>query len=361
MEEQSSNPLVGRAATGRMLVKVGTLFFAWLWLKDVDGNVTSHRNRNAREIMTSHSHHTELKRICSICGQKNYDYWYKPAQSPGPVVKCQECGFVYVNPIQSTKALIQEGPVLGNRSIHLLESSNLDEIQGSWEQPIIEKYLKESYAKRLNAREALAHLNDFVPDRGAILDFGCFCGVFLSVAAQDGWDCYGLEPLVMPAIYARGHFDLRVTTDTLRENSYPADFFDAVTAFQVFEHLIYPEKEIEKIDRILKPGGILLIEVPNIDTIMVKLLGSKHRHYVQDHVSFFSHKTLDRLLRRIGFQTRSVYYPTRILSLQHFGWWLGKYNQRLGDSISHILPDPILEKTIRINLKDIVAVIAEKE
>jgi 2-polyprenyl-3-methyl-5-hydroxy-6-metoxy-1,4-benzoquinol methylase len=311
--------------------------------------------------MVTKTTQTEIRRVCSVCNQENYDYWYKPSQSPGPIVQCKGCGFVYVNPIQSDKALIQEGPVLDDRPAYLLESSDLNDIQGSWEQPIIEKYLNELHAKKLNAQEALGHINSVVSKRGAMLDFGCFCGVFLSAAAQDGWDCYGLEPLVMPAIYARGHFGLQVTTGTLREDTFPPNFFDVVTAFQVFEHLIHPEEEIEKIRKILKPGGLLLIEVPNIDTIMVKFLRAKHRHFVQDHVSFFSSKTLSELLSRMGFQTRKVYYPTRILSLHHFVWWLGKYNQRLSNSMTRLLPDSDHEKTVRINLGDIVAVIAEKK
>lgn len=311
--------------------------------------------------MKNETNQKEIKRVCSVCGQENYDDWFKPPQSPGPVVQCKGCGFVYVNPVQSAQALINEGPVLHDRPTKLLESASLEDIQGSWEEPIITNYLSELETKKLNAQDALLHINNLVSNRGRILDIGCFCGVFLSVADENKWDCYGIEPLVMPAIYARGHFDLKVTTDTLRSDTYPSKFFDVVTAFQVFEHLTYPRKEIEKIHKILKPSGLLLIEVPNIDTIMVKLLGEKHRHFVQDHVSFFSATTLSQLLEDMGFQIKKVYYPTRVLSLRHFIWWLKKYNQRLSNGVTNILPNVIVQKPIRVNFRDIVAVIAEKK
>lgn len=311
--------------------------------------------------MISKAPEVELKRICPICGQSDYFDWYYPPLSPGPVVQCKECGFVYINLIQSSKGLIQEGPVLFDRPAHLLESSNLNDIQGSWEQPFIESHMKELEAKKTNARDALAYINDITEHHSVILDIGCFCGVFLSVASEAGWDCYGIEPLVTPAIHARGRYGLKVVTDTLRENTYPSDFFDVITAFQVFEHLIHPEKEIEKIRKILKPGGLLLIEVPNIDTITIKILGARHRHFVEDHVSFFSASTLGNLLERKGFQIKETYYPTRVLSVHHFIWWLGKYNQKLSKGIVRFLPQWILNKSIRINLKDIVAVIAEKK
>jgi 2-polyprenyl-3-methyl-5-hydroxy-6-metoxy-1,4-benzoquinol methylase len=265
-----------------------------------------------------------------------------------------------VNPIETTKALIQDGPVLGDRPAHLLQSSNVDDIKGSWEQPLIEGYMRELPAKKLNAQDVLRHISGLFRRRGTLLDIGCGCGAFLSVACQEGWDCYGIEPLVMHAIFARAHFGLRIVTDTLCDDTYPPEFFDVVTAFQVFEHLLHPDQEIEKIRRILKTGGLLVIEVPNIDTITVKLLGSKHRHFVQDHVSLFSAKTLIFLLNRIGFEIRELYYPARVMSVRHFVSWLEKYNDMFRNHLHRNIPQSFLGKLIRINLRDIVTVIAEK-
>jgi len=320
----------------------------------------SHIAASQGKVMISSKSSMGLIRTCPVCWKDNYRHLFRPLQSPGPIVKCKECGFVFVNPIETTKALIQDGPVLGDRPAHLLQSSNVDDIKGSWEQPLIKGYMRELPAKKLNAQDAMSHINGLFKRRGTLLDIGCGCGVFLSVACQEGWDCYGIEPLVMHAIFARAHFGLRIVTDTLRDDTYPSDFFDVVTAFQVFEHLISPDQEIEKIRRILKTGGLLVIEVPNIDTITVRLLGSKHRHFVQDHVSLFSAKTLTFLLNHIGFQIREIYYPARVMSLCHFVSWLEKRNGIFGNRLHRNLPQSFLERLIRINLRDIVTVIAEK-
>ena len=270
------------------------------------------------------------------------------------------CGFVYVNPIETTRALIQEGPVLGDYPPHLLESSAIEDIQGCWEQPIIEEHIRELPAKKINARDALLHINSLTRGSGRLLDFGCFCGVFLSVASQAGWDCHGIEPLVAPSIYARAALDLPVITDTLHENTYPPEFFDVVTAFQVFEHLIHPDREIEKMRRMLKPGGLLVIEVPNIDTAAVKIMAGRHRHFTQDHVSLFSAHTLQLFLKRFGFRVRKVYYPSRAMSIQHFSWWLIKHNRKLGNLARIFIPKYLLARTINISLGDIVTVFSEK-
>lgn len=148
-------------------------------------------------------------------------------------------------------------------------------------------------------------------NKGRLLDFGCFCGIFPSLASLKGYECYGLEPLIMAAIVGWAYLGLNIKTGTLREDTYPHDYFDVVTAFQVFEHLVSPAKELEKIRLCLKPGGFLSVEVPNIDTLGVRLLRSKHRHFVEDHVSFFSAKTLGALMEGMGFRIREVYYPTR--------------------------------------------------
>lgn len=303
-----------------------------------------------------------MNRACCVCGASDNEFLYKPAHSPGPVVRCKACGFVFVNPIETDKSLITEGPVLGDRSPDLLHSANLDEIRGSWEEPIIEGYIAELRPKQVNAEEALMHINKLAGQRGKILDYGCFCGVFLSVAQQQGWDAYGIEPLVMPSIYARGNFGVKVTTDTLRQDTFPADYFDVVTAFQVFEHIVDPQDSLRKIHHIIKPGGLIAIEVPNIDNIWVNVLKEKHRHFVEDHVSFFSGKTLGRLLERMGFKVCEVYYPVRVLSYRHVAWWIGKV---AGKSSANAAQNMIKrigmdDKTMNLCFGDIVTVIAQK-
>jgi SAM-dependent methyltransferase len=301
-------------------------------------------------------------RVCHVCESDRYRTLYRPAKSPGPVVQCEACGFVYVNPIQDEKSLIQDGPILGDRPASFLESADLSLIPGNWEAPIIESYMREAPAKRENAREALSHLEGLLPERGRILDFGCFCGLFLDVAAQQGWDAYGLEPLVIPSIYARGTFGLNITTDTLHEDSFPADFFDLITSFQVFEHIVNPVPEIEKLKGFLKPGGYIMIEVPNIDSLGVRILGSRHRHYVEDHVSFFSGDTLPRFLDRSGFDVCEVYYPKRALGLPHLAWWLGKVTHPdLGEFLGRMVHKVKLEdKMLTFGVGDIVSVIGRK-
>jgi 2-polyprenyl-3-methyl-5-hydroxy-6-metoxy-1,4-benzoquinol methylase len=167
----------------------------------------------------------------------------------------------------------------------------------------------------------------------------------------------------MPAIFARGFFGLPVLTDVLRPDAYPSNFFDAVTAFQMFEHLLNPGEVLATIGQVLKPGGLLAVEVPNIETWLVWFLKGHHRHFVEDHVSFFSAQTLGQLLCRHGFQVRHVSYPARVLSLQHLAqWWIGRYAGRpVGLGLVRLLGRLKIENwTVRVNLGDIVMIIGQK-
>ena len=261
---------------------------------------------------------------CNLCGANDGQVLFRPPQSPGPVVRCRGCGLVYVSPRKNTKMIISEGPEIGNYPSRLLTSSDLGDLSGCWEKSLIEEEEAELSARVVNAHRALDRIEQLMSDKGTILDLGCFCGTFLHVAAERGWATYGIEPLVGLAIYARAKFGLNVITDTLRDDSFPPEFFDVVTAFQVFEHLPDPARELTRLWRILKPGGLVVIEVPNIDTVWVRLLGKYHRHFVQDHLYFFSPQTLEALLRKAGFTVLKIQAWPRTLSLRKMAWWIGR-------------------------------------
>ena len=149
----------------------------------------------------------------------------------------------------------------------------------------------------------------------------------------------------------------------MRWDTYKNNFFDVVTAFQVFEHLPHPTLELEKIASFLKPGGIVFIEVPNIDNWSVRLLGHRHRHFVMDHLYFFSPFTLTRLFNNVGLEILEIYNPSRRMSINYFlkAWgrriFPNKINQ-LFYSIAQALR--LTNQTISINLGDIIIIIGRK-
>lgn len=306
-------------------------------------------------------------RDCPVCGQYSVKTLFHPKSSPGPISRCECCQMVYVANIEDAHAVIFDGPVVfGSTEKAILTSSNLDDFKDSWELKYISIKEAEMPWLQINARIALEKIEANLgckPAGQRILDYGAGLGFFLSVAKERGWEANGLEPLPASAAYARAKFGVNITTDTLRDTTYPKEYFDVVTAFQVFEHLPDPLDSIKCLSNVLKTGGLIVIEVPRFDTWTMPLLRSKHRHFVQDHLNFFSLKTLELFLRNNGFEIVENYQPKRFMSVQHlYNLWLvkrlPKVASRIGDKI--LQSESIRQKTIGVNIGDMLTVIGRK-
>ena len=306
-------------------------------------------------------------RTCPVCGQQRTRVLFRPKASPGPVAKCHQCGMVYVESIADDRALIFDGPVnYGQPDPKILTSSDLADVRDSWELKLLPDKEVEWPALRENAIAALQridlHMSGARSER-RILDFGSGWGFFLAVAKERGWATFGLEPLPASAVYARATFGLNIVTDTLRENTFPPDSFDVITSFQVFEHVPSPQKDIAHLSRMLRTDGLLLIEVPNVDTWTMRIMQSKHRHFVQDHLNFFSVDTLGRLLVDHGFEVVASYCPKRRMSIRHLvRHWAHRYLPApVSETLQRSLQRTRLwQQTIGINIGDIIAVVGRK-
>lgn len=305
-------------------------------------------------------------RSCPVCGQHHAQVLFRPRESPGPVSKCLHCGMVYITTIEDSHALIFDGPVIhGNTSPQILMSSNVDDVKDLWEFTCLPDKEAEWRTIQRNSIDALQRLEPYINKytERRILDFGSGWGFFLAVARERGWNTYGLEPLLACAVYARAKFNLNITIDTLRENTFPQEVFDVITSFQVFEHLPHPKKDIEHLHKMLRKDGIILIEAPNFDTWTMRIVGSRHRHFVQDHLNFFSITTLCKLLTDSGYEVLDHYYPTRRMSVRHLtNNWFSRY---LPAPLASVLQNSLQrtamwEQTIGLNIGDVIAVIARK-
>jgi ubiquinone/menaquinone biosynthesis C-methylase UbiE len=100
---------------------------------------------------------------------------------------------------------------------------------------------------------------------GKLLDIGCGQGYFVKLASEHGWQAEGIEVSAPEIKYARDVFKLKVYDKPLELLSIPENTYDAVTLWRVLDQLPQPRKELERIYKILKPGGIVWIRVYNFD------------------------------------------------------------------------------------------------
>jgi SAM-dependent methyltransferase len=159
----------------------------------------------------------------------------------------------------------------------------------------------------MRSQHTLKYLEGFVLP-GKILDIGCGPGIFLSEARSRGWTTYGFDVSDFAVDYARGCLGLQeVKKMDVEDLAYADDSFDAVTMFHVIEHVFDPNKLVHACYKIIKPGGIIAVETPDISTRRARKAGVNWKYIkTPEHLNYFSLKTLSRLLTRAGFKTVGV-------------------------------------------------------
>jgi 2-polyprenyl-3-methyl-5-hydroxy-6-metoxy-1,4-benzoquinol methylase len=225
---------------------------------------------------------------CPLCGRDNPKTIYN--KSGRGIVRCKECKFMYQNP----------------RSLNLVGRGH-----------------KEDYYRKEYLNTATPHkkffeekFNAFLSNRrpGTVLDVGCATGQFLEVARKKGWQAVGIDvsEWVCNYLINKGFTDIH--NCTLEEAGFPNEMFDAVNMNHVLEHIPLPLKFFVEVHRILKPGGLIMIEVPNefyfpYNYSLINMLMPSHlppRKSPASHLSLFTRNTLFKVLKSSGFTVVTV-------------------------------------------------------
>lgn len=153
-----------------------------------------------------------------------------------------------------------------------------------------------------------ARLLDVQRQRGVghLLEIGPGHGAFLNYARQCGWLVIGLEASRYAAERARARYGIEVRCATLETTDLPDGTFDVVHLSHVLEHLRDPIGALRAVHRLLKPGGAVIVEVPNeFESLQFRLLnffGLARSYAVKStHLFFFTPATLQLALRTAGF------------------------------------------------------------
>lgn len=153
---------------------------------------------------------------------------------------------------------------------------------------------------------------------GRVLDVGCGRGVILGVLADLGFEAHGVERSAAAAQGVDPRAQIRIVED-LAQAGYPDAHFDAVVIWHVLEHLPDPARILAEVHRILRPGGRLVVAVPNFSSAQARWSGPAWFHLdAPRHLFHFPLSALCRLLANTGFEVESVHHFS--LRQNPFGW-----------------------------------------
>jgi SAM-dependent methyltransferase len=142
---------------------------------------------------------------------------------------------------------------------------------------------------------------------GRVLDVGCGPGLFLHHMRSRGWDTRGTERSPSAAQQARDVLNLDVRAQDLEELIDEGVSYDAVVLWHVAEHVHDPATTLREIARLLRPGGVLMIGVPNFGSPEARIGGAGWFHLdVPRHLYHFTSGTLRNLLADAGLEPREV-------------------------------------------------------
>ena len=233
---------------------------------------------------------------CILCGSDSGELL--SIQRSWPVVRCRECGFVYLSDRPSEDALEK------------LYSNAYYEDGDVGYKGYMETFSRHhDVFMRLFARRE-RDLRRRVSGR-RLLEVGCAYGLLLDFLAEHGWDVAGVEVSPLSSAYARETLGLDVRTGALETAGFPDGSFDVVLLLDVLEHLHRPFDTLGEISRLLAPGGVLVVQCPwelfHWEEVMQALLtgrrpGTIEPDAVPAHLYFFGPGTLERMLRKGGFR-----------------------------------------------------------
>jgi SAM-dependent methyltransferase len=240
------------------------------------------------------------KSPCRVCGSENTEYYSKARISPSKrtavMFKCSDCGVVFAG-----------GDYPLKEETRFYEEEYFDlEPEDYW---------------FINRRNIFSHVLDKLDairagERGKLLDIGCGPGYFMNMARDRGYSVHGCEISNAAFDYAVNSLKLNVFKGEIQNAGFEDGFFDVITMWNVLDQMANPKEALSACVRFLKPGGVLMLRVTNLDfqkhvhgfagKTALKNLKNINEAMVL-HIYSFNRDAIRRVLRIFGFKDARVF------------------------------------------------------
>lgn len=152
-----------------------------------------------------------------------------------------------------------------------------------------------------------------VNEHARIIDVGCATGGLLATFQKNGYgNVLGVDPSPSCSKTAQKLYGIRVENKPVSEIPQYESLFDLVILNSVLEHIRDLDYSLKAMRNLLKPGGLIWIEVPDVARF-AELTSVAFQQFSMEHINFFSSISLENLMRKNGFGLEAVWHNTRKL------------------------------------------------
>jgi SAM-dependent methyltransferase len=218
---------------------------------------------------------------CPLCSHP--EHRFEREVDGHPLVRCRDCAMVFANP--------QPKPAEMDEVYRVRDEDALIDLYSRIATPTV----LAGYDRRL---ERLRAMNG---GTGRLLDFGCAAAYFTERAQAGGWDAVGLDLGNWVEEAARRRGVRNVMSCELAQAGFEPGSFDVINAAQVFEHVPRPVECLRQLVTLIRPGGLLYLDVPNYRTLSIVLGRDDFElNTPPQHLNYFAPGTLRRFLEKAG-------------------------------------------------------------
>ena len=191
--------------------------------------------------------------------------------------QCDNCALVTTYPRPSDKILQQYYDQDYWQSSQLKISTSLDTLY------------------RLRMAPIVSAIRKYTTYDSKILDWGCGDGSLIGLLRDFGLHCFGIDA------YKMDIDDPHIFNATIDKADFPDEHFDIITCFHVLEHLADPLASMKHALRLVKTGGLIIIEVPNIDSVGFRIFKRRWQPLeIPTHLNHFTPATLQKVFESAG-------------------------------------------------------------
>ncbi|MGE5845149.1 MAG: class I SAM-dependent methyltransferase [Ignavibacteria bacterium] len=230
--------------------------------------------------------HKILEEIhCCVCGNRDVNQFsLKFKKDSFIVVECLNCSFLFIPQYFSKKISYED--YKGEEVLEQVKQGN------NWLK-MQRHLLRFKFVKR------------YKPS-GDLFDLGTGWGHFLAAGKELGYKVHGIEVSGMPCKYAREELNLPVENINFFKMELKKNSYDLITMWDVLEHIPDADEVIRRCNIMLKDNGYVILQVPEIDSTIAKLLKEKWNMISPGHVNLFSKKTIKKLFEDRGFKVKKI-------------------------------------------------------